>query len=44
LSQVLVAEVSVKLSANKKAQEKILANPKASILFEHEPHSFKHED
>jgi thioredoxin reductase (NADPH) len=32
-----------KLSANKKAQEKILANPKVSILFEHEPRSFKHE-
>jgi thioredoxin reductase (NADPH) len=32
-----------KLSANKKAQEKIFANPKVSILFEHEPRSFKHE-
>lgn len=28
-------------SANKRAQEKVFANPKMNILFEHEPRSFK---
>jgi thioredoxin reductase (NADPH) len=29
-----------KLTANKKAQEKLLANPKVNVLFEHEPRTF----
>lgn len=29
-----------KLTANKQAQEKLLANPKVNILFEHEPRAF----
>ena len=32
-----------KLTANKKAQDKVLANPKISILFECEPRSFSRE-
>jgi thioredoxin reductase (NADPH) len=32
-----------KLTANKKAQEKLLANPKISVLYEHEPRSFTRE-
>jgi thioredoxin reductase (NADPH) len=32
-----------KLSANKQAQEKLLANPKISVLFETEPRSFTRE-
>lgn len=30
-----------KFQANKQAQEKLLANPKISVLFEHEPREFK---
>ena len=29
-----------KLTANKQAQEKLLANPKVNVLFEHEPRAF----
>jgi thioredoxin reductase (NADPH) len=32
-----------KLTANKKAQEKLLSNPKVNVLYEHEPRSFSHE-
>lgn len=32
-----------KFTANKKAQEKVFANPKISTLFQHEPRSFKRE-
>ncbi len=32
-----------KLTANKKAQEKLFANPKISLLLEHEPRSFKRD-
>lgn len=32
-----------KLTANKMAQEKLLANPKVNILFEHEPRAFTKE-
>jgi thioredoxin reductase (NADPH) len=32
-----------KLTANKQAQEKVFANPKISLLFQHEPRSFKRE-
>jgi thioredoxin reductase (NADPH) len=32
-----------KLNANKQAQEKIFANPKVNILFEHEPRNFTRE-
>ncbi len=32
-----------KFTANKKAQEKIFANPKISTLFQHEPRSFKRD-
>ncbi len=32
-----------KLTANKKAQEKVLNNPKIDIVFEHEPRSFRRE-
>ena len=32
-----------KLTANKQAQEKIMRNPKVSILFENEPRSFSRE-
>ena len=32
-----------KLTANKKAQDKVLANPKINILFENEPRSFSRE-
>ncbi len=32
-----------KLTANKTAQEKIFANPKVSVLFEHEPRSFRRD-
>ena len=31
------------LTANKQAQEKLVANPKISVLFEHEPRSFARE-
>ena len=29
-----------KLTANKQAQEKLLANPKVTVLYEHEPRGF----
>ena len=32
-----------KLTANKKAQEKLFANPKINLLLEHEPRSFKRD-
>lgn len=42
-SKVTIVHQFDKLTANKKAQEKILANPKVSVLFEHEPRSFRRE-
>ena len=32
-----------KLTANKQAQEKLLANPKISVMYEHEPRNFAKE-
>lgn len=42
-SKVTIVHQFDKLTANKKAQEKIFANPKVSVLFEHEPRSFERE-
>lgn len=42
-SKVTIVHQFDKLTANKKAQEKIFANPKVSVLFEHEPRSFRRE-
>jgi thioredoxin reductase (NADPH) len=42
-SKVTIVHQFDKLTANKKAQEKIFANPKVSVLFEHEPRSFKRD-
>lgn len=42
-SKVTIVHQFDKLTANKKAQEKIFANPKVSFLFQHEPRSFKRD-
>jgi thioredoxin reductase (NADPH) len=39
-SKITMVHQFDKLSANKQAQEKLLANPKISILYEHEPRNF----
>lgn len=39
-SKITMVHQFDKFTANKKAQEKIFANPKISVLFEHEPRSF----
>jgi Thioredoxin reductase len=39
-SKITMVHQFDKFTANKKAQEKIFANPKVSVLFEHEPRSF----
>jgi thioredoxin reductase (NADPH) len=39
-SKVTIVHQFDKLTANKKAQEKVFANPKISVLFQHEPRSF----
>ena len=43
-SKITIVHQFDKFTANKKAQEKIFANPKISTLFQHEPRSFKRED
>jgi thioredoxin reductase (NADPH) len=43
-SKVTIINRSDKLKANKKAQEKILSNPKISVLYQHKPLTFKHEN
>lgn len=42
-SKVTIVHQFDAFSANKQAQEKIFANPKMKILFEHEPRSFKRD-
>ena len=42
-SKVTMVHQFAKFTANKKAQEKALANPKISPLFEHEPRAFKRD-
>ena len=42
-SKVTIVHQFDTFSANKQAQEKIFANPKMKILFEHEPRSFKRD-
>jgi thioredoxin reductase (NADPH) len=42
-SKVTMVHQFDKFTANKKAQEKIFANPKVSFLFQHEPRSFKRD-
>lgn len=42
-SKVTIVHQFDKLTANKKAQEKIFANPKVSFLFQHEPRSFRRD-
>ena len=42
-SKVTIVHQFNKLTANKQAQDKIFANPKISVLFEHQPRSFKRE-
>jgi thioredoxin reductase (NADPH) len=39
-SKITMVHQFDKLTANKKAQEKLLSNPKISVVFEHEPRSF----
>jgi thioredoxin reductase (NADPH) len=39
-SKITIIHQFDKFNANKKAQEKIFANPKINVLFEHEPRSF----
>ena len=39
-SKITMVHQFDKFTANKKAQEKIFANPKISVMFEHEPRSF----
>ncbi len=39
-SKITMVHQFDKLTANKKAQEKLLSNPKVNVLFEHEPRSF----
>lgn len=40
-SKIILVHQFSKLTANKSAQEKILANPKANIMFDHEPRKFE---
>jgi thioredoxin reductase (NADPH) len=42
-SKITMVHQFEKLTANKKAQEKLLANPKINVLYEHEPRSFAKE-
>ena len=42
-SKITMVHQFDKLTANKKAQEKLLSNPKIKVLFEHEPRSFARE-
>ncbi|HOT13372.1 MAG TPA: FAD-dependent oxidoreductase [Bacteroidales bacterium] len=42
-SKITMVHQFDKLTANKKAQEKLLANPKIKVLYEHEPRSFVKE-
>ncbi len=42
-SKITIVHQFDKFTANKKAQEKIFANPKISVLFHHEPRSFKRD-
>ncbi len=42
-SKITMVHQFATLTANKQAQEKLFANPKISILFEHEPRSFVRE-
>jgi len=42
-SKVTIIHQFDAFSANKQAQEKIFANPKMKVLFEHEPRSFKRD-
>jgi thioredoxin reductase (NADPH) len=39
-SRITMVHQFDKLTANKQAQEKLLANPKVNVLFEHEPRAF----
>jgi thioredoxin reductase (NADPH) len=43
-SKVTIVHQFDKFTANKKAQDKIYANPKINMLFEHEPRSFTKEN
>jgi len=42
-SKITMVHQFDKLTANKKAQEKLLANPKITVLYEHEPRNFAKE-
>jgi len=42
-SKITMVHQFNKLTANKQAQEKLLANPKISVMYEHEPRSFTKE-
>ena len=42
-SKIIIVHQFDKFTANKKAQEKIFANPKISTLFQYEPRSFKRD-
>lgn len=42
-SKITMVHQFDKLTANKQAQEKLLANPKISVMYEHEPRSFTKE-
>ncbi len=42
-SKITMVHQFDKLTANKMAQEKLLANPKIQVMFQHEPRSFKKE-
>ncbi len=42
-SKLTIVHQFDKLTANKKAQEKVLNNPKIDIIFEHEPRAFRRE-
>jgi thioredoxin reductase (NADPH) len=42
-SKITMVHQFDKLTANKQAQEKLFANPKISVMFEHEPRSFAKE-
>lgn len=42
-SKITMVHQFDKLTANKQAQEKLLSNPKVSVLFEYEPRSFTKE-
>jgi len=42
-SKITMVHQFEKLTANKQAQEKLLANPKISVMYEHEPRNFTKE-